>query len=436
MPARKGISLTPYREALARPGVPSLLLFVVLARMPISAAPIVLTLHVVLDLDRGFASSGVAAASIAIGSAIGAPLMGRAVDRIGLRPVAAGTGAAEAGFWLSVDHLPYPALVVAAFLGGLVAIPVWSLPRQSLSALLPPSLRQAGFSLDSMLVEISFAVGPAIGIALLTGVGSSATFLIIGTTILISGAALFLLDPPTRGDADERAGGPGGAAGSPAATRGWWTPTVTAVLLVTATAAVILSGTDVALTAVLRDRGEVTLIGAVFAAWSLASLVGGFVYGAGRPIHPMLLLAALGALCIPAMLATTWWLLALLLIPTGLFCAPVISATAQVLVHVSPAAVRGQVTGLHGSALILGSAAGAPLAGILVDRIEPRYGFLAIGVLGVAVTAALLPVTRGRIPMADLARDVPQDASDTYACQQAIKDPAACCRPRTQTGAP
>jgi MFS family permease len=423
------VNLAPYKDALARPGVTSLLVFVVLARMPVSAAPIVLTLHVVLDLDRGFASSGAVAAMIAVGAAIGAPVMGRGVDRIGLRPIVAFATVAETGFWLSVDHLPYEALVVASFFGGLVAIPIWSLPRQSLSAMLPPSLRQAGFSLDSMLVEISFAIGPALGIALLTRAGASITFVAIALTLFASGAALFVLNPPTLSEDDPEpadASHDAAANGASNGIRAWWTRAVTAVLLVTATSTIILAGTDVALTAVMRDLDEVSLIGVVFAVWCLASLVGGFVYGASRPVHPMLLLAALGGLCIPVMFATTWWLLALLLIPTGLFCAPVISSTVQVLAHITPAAVRGQVMGWHGSALILGTAAGAPLTGLVVDHVEPRYGFLAIGLLGVAVTAALYPITRGRIPVAEMAQDhLIATPAEPPAARPSAADPAA-----------
>lgn len=423
----KAVSLAPYKEVLAQPGVPSLLVFVVLARMPVSAAPIVLTLHVVLGLDLGFTSSGAVAATIAVGGAIGAPLMGRAVDRVGLRPVVAFTAVAETVFWLCVDHLTYESLVVAAFFGGLVSIPIWSVPRQSLSAMLAPSQRQAGFSLDSMLVEISFSIGPALGIALLTRAGSPITFVVIAITIFASGAALFLLDPPTRSvdDASEssgaRDGEPSESAGSRPRLRSWWSTAVTAVLLVTMTSTVILAGTDVALTATMREMDAVPLIGAVFAVWCLASLAGGFVYGATRPIHPMVLLACLAGLCIPVAFATSWWMLGLLLIPTGLFCAPVISATAQVLAHITPAAVRGQVMGLHGSALIIGTAAGAPLTGLVVDHVEPWYGFLAIGVLGVAVTAALLPITRGRIAMADTAKDPGADPPRHGATPAAVR---------------
>ena len=46
--------------------------------------------------------------------------------------------------------------------------------------------------------------------------------------------------------------------------RAWWSNAVTAVLLVTATSTVILAGTDVALTAVMRDLDAVPLLGVWF----------------------------------------------------------------------------------------------------------------------------------------------------------------------------
>ena len=129
--------LQPYRDVLARPGVRSLLLVTLLARIPVTAAPVALTLHVVLDQHLGFARSGVVAAMVAIGAALGA-----------------------GAFWFVAVGLSYPALLMAAFGYGLLALPVFTLSRQSLAALLPPADRQAGFSLDSMSVEVSFAIGP------------------------------------------------------------------------------------------------------------------------------------------------------------------------------------------------------------------------------------------------------------------------------------
>jgi MFS family permease len=408
--------LEPYRRVFARPGVPSLVLVTMLARIPITAAPVMLTLHVVLELHRGFGQSGLIAAVSAIGAAVGSPLLGHGFDRIGLRPILLLTTVAETAFWLSAAWLPYGGLLVAAFLGGLLGLPIFSLSRQALAAMVPPEQRQAGFSVDSMSVEISYAIGPALGVVLLTQCGSVTAFLAVAATIAASGGALWWLNPPVRGvegeapDLDHRSGTP--AAAVPL--RSWFGARVVAVLLATAGATFTLAGTDVALTAAMRSFDKIDLLGLVFAAWCLSSLVGGFVYGlSSRRIDPLLLLALLAALTVPVAAATSWWLLVVLIVPSGLCCAPLISSTAQVLTAVTPAAVRGKAMGVHSSALTLGNAAGAPLVGLIVDRDSPRAGFVAIGVLGLALAlvALLGQSARARRRAAGAADETPASVS-------------------------
>ena len=79
--------LDPYRRVLALPGVRSLVLVALLARVPVIAAGFALTMHVLLDLGRGYAAAGLVGAASTIGSALGAPVLGRFVDRRGLRPM-------------------------------------------------------------------------------------------------------------------------------------------------------------------------------------------------------------------------------------------------------------------------------------------------------------------------------------------------------------
>src|ERR1700743_2394021 len=95
--------LDRYRRVLARPGVRSLVLTTLLARIPTTAAGIVLTLHVVLGSNRGglgpgFTASGAVAAASALGAAVGAPLIGRMIDRSGLIVVLVITAGCEAAF--------------------------------------------------------------------------------------------------------------------------------------------------------------------------------------------------------------------------------------------------------------------------------------------------------------------------------------------------
>ena len=173
----------------------------------------------------------------------------------------------------------------------------------------------------------------------------------------------------------------------------WLKPRLIAVLAVTAAATVVLSGTDVAVVAVLRQTGEVEWTGAVLGMWAAYSLVGGFAYGTVRHgLSPLTLLAPMAVLTIPVGLGGHhWWLLALLLLPAGALCAPTITATADAVSRMTPASARGEAMGLHNSALTVGVAAGAPLAGLVMDWQSPPWGFVAVGGVGVLVALLVLP---------------------------------------------
>jgi predicted MFS family arabinose efflux permease len=60
--------------------------------------------------------------------------------------------------------------------------------------------------------------------------------------------------------------------------------------------------------------------------------------------------------------------------------------------RLAPEHARGVVSGLQGSAITLGAAAGTPLAGLLIDLASPAAAVLVVGLvgLGVAVAARLL----------------------------------------------
>ncbi|MFG1953029.1 MFS transporter [Micromonospora sp. NPDC048830] len=388
--------MKPYRQALALPGLRSLLLVSVLARIPLTATGITITFHVVLDLGRGYGAAGLVGAAMTVGAAIGGPLLGRLVDRRGLRPVLVLTTVAEGVFWSTAPALPYPLLLPAAFVAGLLALPLFSVIRQSVAALVPPERRRPAYALDSMSVELSFMVGPALAVALCTTVSSRFTLYAVGAGIVASGITLWLMNPPVR-EADEPAREP-----RRVPRREWITPRLLAVLAVSLAATLVLGGTDVAVVAVLRAGGEVGWTGAVLAGWAAASLVGGFAYGAvSRAVPPLALVAALSLCTIPIGLGGShWWLLGLALVPAGMLCAPCIAATADAVSRLAPAAVRGEAMGLHGSAVTVGVALGAPLAGAVIDASAPLWGFVVIGVIGVLVTAAVLPaeLRRRRAP--------------------------------------
>ncbi|MCM0675591.1 MFS transporter [Micromonospora phytophila] len=382
------MKMKPYREALALPGLRSLLLVAVLARIPLTATGVTLTFYVVQDLGRGYGAAGLVGAAITVGAAIGGPLLGRLVDRRGLRPVLVLTAVAEAIFWSTAPTLSYLLLLPAAFLAGSLALPIFSVIRQSIAAMVPAERRRPAYALDSMSVELSFMVGPALATVAVTAISARTTLYLVGAGIVAAGAGLWLLNPPTRGAAEPT--GPQRRVPR----REWLTPRLLAVLAVSTACTLVLGGTDVAVIAVLRASGEVGWTGAVLAMWAVASLVGGFAYGAvSRSFSPLALMAALSLCTIPVGLGGShWWLLCLALIPAGALCAPTIAATSDAVSRLAPPEARGEAMGLHGSAITVGIALGAPLAGAVIDASAPLWGFAVTGAIGVLVALVVLPV--------------------------------------------
>ena len=382
------MTLKPYRETLALPGIRSLLIVATLARIPITAGAVTLTLHVVTDLDRGYGAAGLIGAAFTIGASLGAPVMGRFVDLRGLRPMLLLTTIAEVVFWTAAQAMPYPVLLATAALGGFLSLPAFSVTRQSIAALTPEAQRLPAFALDSMTTELSFMAGPALGVLVSTTAGPRVGMLCIAAGLLLAGVGLYLLNPPVRAHDEKPV-----AAGERVSRRTWLRPRLIAVLAVSVAATVVLAGTDVAVVAVLRSTGELVWTGPVLALWAVYSLLGGFAYGTiKRGLSPVLLLAPMAVLTIPVGLGGHhWWLLALLLIPAGALCAPTITASADAVSRLTPASARGEAMGLHNSALTVGVALGSPIAGLVMDTWSPPWGFAAVGGLGVLVTLAVLP---------------------------------------------
>ena len=419
-----------YRDLLAIVPVRRVLLVGMLARFPHAAAGVLLTLHVVLTLDKGYAAAGVVAALVTIGIAVGAPWRGRRVDNVGLRRALIPSVISEAVIWSIAPHVSYEWLLVLALIGGLFTLPVFSVVRQSLGVLATGEKRRTAFTLDSIATEVVFMGGPAVGAILATSISSVVGLTLVGISTAVAGLFLMWFNPPTRSvgavpDHDieaaaaavvtgapahlsepaaelAQAGVEAADAADPANTGGllrraaagfsWLTVSVAVVFVVAAGAGLLLASTDVGIVALVEASGDPGQLGIVFAAWCAASLVGGLFYGAmNRRISPMLLLLAMAVLTLPMTLATDTLSLALLSIPGGLLCAPVLSAASERVAELVPEERRGEAMGWYGSALTTGTAIGAPLAGAAIDTIGPSAGFAFAG----AAAALMVLLTLG-----------------------------------------
>ncbi|HEV2344751.1 MAG TPA: MFS transporter [Actinocrinis sp.] len=390
--------LDPYRAVLRIPGMRLFMLVALIARIPATATITALTLSVVLDRHLGYGAAGAVTAAFTVGLSAGSPLLGRAVDRRGPRPVMWVTGSAALAFWSTAPLLPFGALIPAAVVGGALQVPIYALVRQSLAARVPEEHRRQAFSLDSMAVEVSFMVGPALAVLMLTQMTDGSLALrMIGVALAGSAAALWAYNPQVTTH---------GMTPRPRPPRSsWLRPNFLLTLWVIAGATTVLSGTDVSIVATLRAQGQVEWAGATIALWCAASLVGGFVNGAmPQPLGMLTLMLLLGATTIPAGLAHDWPLLSLALIPSGLATAPTIAQSVVTVSRLVPESARGEAIGLHSMALTLGNALGAPLAGAVIDHSSPAFGFAAVGTVGAAgalaamAASALWRVRRMRRP--------------------------------------
>jgi MFS family permease len=379
-----------YRRILALPGVPTLMILMFVARIPMTAVAMTLTLHVALTLGHGYGAAGLVGAAGTVGIAVGAPLLGRIIDRFGLRPMLLITTIGETAFWLVGPLMPYPVLLVAALLNGLVTIPAMSIGRQAIAALVPEDQRRTAYSLDSIIVELSFMVGPLAAVALSTQVSTTSAMIVIGVGTAVVGTALFVFNPPVRGKEEE-------TAGERPPRREWLTNRMIGVLLAGTGTVFVLAGTEVSVVALLRARGEVEWVGMCMLFLCAASLLGGLWHGATHKSLPQVtLMTLLGALTIPVVFAdASWWVLGLALVPASAMCAPTIASTGEEVTRLAPVSVRGVAVGLQSSALTLGAAAGSPVVGFVVDHTFPGLGFVAAGVGGLVLAAGAFVLTRG-----------------------------------------
>ena len=444
-----------YRELLAVRPIRRLLLVGMLARIPHSAAGVLLTLHIVLTLGQGYAAAGAAAAVMTVGIAVGAPWRGRRVDTVGLRRALIPSVIAETVIWSVVPHVSYELLLPLVFVGGLLTLPIFSVVRQSLGVLASGEQRRTAFALDAIVTELVFMIGPAVGALVATAGYSVLGLTSVGMATSVSGLFLMWFNPPTRSaepvvaletasDAASEAAFEAGqheaaeaavvaaapahetaaaaefaplaaaqrrrkapADGRDAVGRrighkvrhsfAWFSAAVAAVFAVAAGAGMVLSGSDVGIVAALESGGHQAEIGLVFLFWCGASVVGGLIYGAmHRPISPVLLLLGMAALTVPMAFAQDTWTLGLLSVLPGLLCAPVLSAASEKVAELVEERRRGEAMGWYGSAMTGGVALGAPLAGVFIDGIGPSAGFVAVGTGGVLVCLVGLVLQRRR----------------------------------------
>jgi MFS family permease len=385
-----------YAEVLRAPHVAALVASTLLARLPMGINGLALVLF--LRAETGsFAVAGGVAGGLGIGAAAGAQIVGRLVDRHGVRvllPTAAlhavSLGGLVAG---GLAGAPTAVLVATGVIAGGSVPPTSSVLRSLWPALLGErdDLQQAAFAIDSVGIELLFTLGPLLT-ALLAALIAPVAALAVSAASVLAGTAAFVAQPMTHeagsGRTPERRHLMGALR----------SPGVVTLALTSVPAGIGLGICEVALPAFSTDHGAAHQAGLLLAVWSMGSAAGGIVYGAvPRPSLQRVHIAVsvlLPLSLLPLALAPSLGTMALLVIPAGMFISPLLATRNELIGWVAPDDARTEAYSWPQTAFVGGIAAGSAIAGGIVEAATPAPAFLVAG--GIAALGAVIAVARRR----------------------------------------
>jgi MFS family permease len=385
-----------YARILRTPGVAMIVFATLIGRMPIGISGLAILLYV-REVTGSFAAAGVCTGALALGSALGAPLQGRVVDRRGvgmLLPLAAVHAAGLLGIWATgTAGAPTAALAALSLVTGAAIPPVSSVLRSRWPYLLAeqPELVAGAFALDSVLIEIIFVVGPLVTTVVVATVGPqyalilSAACVLAGTLMLLSGLTGRAGPEPSR--EGRRVLGLGALAD----------PGLRTLVFATLPVGFALGSVEVALPAFSEAEGSKELAGVLLAVWSCGSVVAGLAWGASAMRFSLLgahmrFAWLLPVAIAPLALASSPLAMGLLAVLAGLPVAPLIASRNQLVDRVTPAGTATEAFTWPLTALVGGIALGAASAGAIVESSSWTAAVLVASV--VATLGATVVLTR------------------------------------------
>lgn len=271
----------PYRALLQTPGAVAFSTAGFVARMPISMVGIGIVL-LVESATGSYGIAGAVAATFALVQALASPVVAALIDRVGQARVcvpllvahALGIGALLAG---AEFDAPVVALFAAAALAGAATPAIGSLVRARWAHALggTPAL-QTAYSLESVLDELIFIIGPvlvtvlATSVSRLAGLGTALALAVIGVLAL---AVQRGSEPPAHG---------GRVAPGSGVLRNPGLRVLVAVYIAVGT---IFGSVEVVTVAFADERGSQSRAALVLAAFALGSMLSGIAYGARAAGH-------------------------------------------------------------------------------------------------------------------------------------------------------
>lgn len=382
-----------YLDILRARHAARLLTGTLVGRLPNGTANIAIVLFIRAE-GGSYTLAGALAAAYGLATAVGQPLLGRAVDLYGQPRVqlpAAVVSALGMALLAVTGSGSLPAAYAAVIVAGLFTPPL----EGGLRALWPTVLGaqdrvHRAYALDAVAQEVMFTVGPLL-VTLLVSLWSPAAALLVINAIGVLGALSVVLSEPSRTwrSAPREAHWLGALR-----SRG-----LLALLGAFFFVGMALGSITVAALAYADDVGRESVYGWLMAALGLGALVGGTVYGAlpwaGAPERRLRVIVGLLALgYLPLILTPGVVVMTALAALAGVFLAPAIACSFIVVDRHAP---RGTVTEAFSwlvTTFGVGAAVGTAVAGPAVELGGTAWSFAVAGAGGVAALLVLLATGR------------------------------------------
>ena len=363
--------------------------FVVLAsaaRLPTAMLPLGILLYVA-DRTGSFATGGLAVAALSIGGAMGGPLVGVAADRFGQRVTSLSACLAQVlalTALLVVEDLALVLLLAGVL--GTTNPQVGAMVRARWAAVGRGRTDRASFSATAMawegaVDETSFVLGPVL-VGTVAGVVSPTAALLLTLAVAATTQTGFALHPSALPGA-RRLVQPGDRVPLPRLHVG-------GLLLAMAAVGVVFGATQTGVAARLSETGQDALTGPVYALMGVGSAVSGLLttrlpqrialttrIGVGG-------IALVGSGLVAAVAPGPWSLGGACLL-IGISLGPALVSCYALAERSAPPGWGTTMMTALGTANVVGVAAGAAAAGVLVDGVAPAAALLVVTLAGVLV---------------------------------------------------
>ncbi|HHQ4761303.1 MFS transporter [Aeromonas veronii] len=377
------IMSNPYREILTTPGVKGLVISSSIARLPYAMISIGI-ITMLAQQGNLYWLAGAVAGTFTLSNALIGPQISKLVDQHGQSRVLPFVTAFSIGMLLMLVtaaymNAPGPLLfILAALAGSMPTMPAMIRARWTELFRGKPQLHTA-FSLDTVLTEMAFIIGPPLAIGMSTSAFAEAGPL-AAILLLAIGVTAFVLQRQTEPKVVKRSEG-----SSESILK---IPSLRIIILALLAMGVIGGSIDVAVVAFANAQGWPTAASFILAAYALGSLVAGLTFGALRIALPIerqfifWILVTAGTALLPILSPNVYILTGILFI-AGLSFAPTMIIVMNLGTIILPPSKLTEGLTWMTTGISIGVALGGLLAGLVIDTYGARAGF------GVAIVSGL-----------------------------------------------